>query len=133
VILVDSSVWIDFYRGRVNPESLRLRAMLQNCEDIAVCGTILTEVVSGLPNGDGDRMRKDLLRLPCLATDKVDFVLAADIYRAARHSGKTPGGTADCLIAAVAIRHQAILLHRDRGFTAINKLFPRLKIPVITH
>jgi predicted nucleic acid-binding protein len=49
----------------------------------------------------------------------LDFRAAAQIYRTARRAGRTIGGINDCLIAAIAIRHAANVIHRDAGYDVI--------------
>jgi len=104
LILVDTSVWIDFFRG----------------EDIAICGPVLMEIRQGATS---DRMLREIERLFApllyLPAQRRTYCLASDLYRAARAKGKTIRNAMDCLIAACAIEHRARLLQGDRDYAAI--------------
>lgn len=125
VILVDTSVWIDFFAGRdLKPVQCLERAILDN-EDIALCGIVLTEILQGIADDRSYRRvpqyLEPLIMLPM--TDAV-FIRAADIYRALRKKGTTIRKTNDCLIAATALEYHCHLLHHDRDFAAIAKHLP---------
>jgi predicted nucleic acid-binding protein len=63
--------------------------------------------------------------LPRLALDAdLDFHAAAELSRSARASGRTVRSLVDCLIAAVALRHGATVVHRDRDFDALAAISP---------
>lgn len=120
--LVDTTVWIDFFRGDDTPESKWLQQMLNAGEDICLCGVILTEVLQGIRD-DADYAavidRFDaFLFLPM--HDRT-FVAAAQLYRTLRGKGVTIRNVADCMIAAVAIEHGIPLLHHDRDFDPISE------------
>ncbi|MCU0722166.1 MAG: PIN domain nuclease [Planctomycetes bacterium] len=120
MILVDTSVWIDFFRGTDSPEADLLARAIAGDEDLAICGLILMEILQGI--GDGDqarRTRNALAPLLFLPLPHRAWVLAADLYRAARAGGKTVRNSVDCLVAACAILHGAALLQKDRDFRAI--------------
>lgn len=68
-------------------------------------------------------LRRLLLRFPLLALDTVsDFDAAAHIYRRCRREGVTPRGLIDCLIAAVAHRHDATILAHDAGLARVAEV-----------
>ncbi|WP_232832058.1 PIN domain-containing protein [Nocardiopsis sp. FIRDI 009] len=58
----------------------------------------------------------------------VDFIHSAALYREARAKGKTIRELHDCLIAAVALRTDAVLVHCDRDFDHLAEVFPRLRV-----
>ena len=120
MIIVDTSVWIDFFHGKDSPEVHTLEQILAAGEDICVCGVILTEVLQGIRE-DGDYLEtlsrcESFLFLPM---NQNSFVKAAELYRILRHKGITIRNTVDCMIAAVAIEHDIALLHKDRDFNPI--------------
>lgn len=120
MIIVDTSVWIDFFHGKDLPEVCALERMLAAGEDICVCGVILAEVLQGIRE-DGD-YRATLSRFESflfLPMNQHTFVKAAELYRILRHKGITIRNAVDCMIAAVAIEHDIPLLHKDRDFNAI--------------
>ena len=50
MVLVDTSVWIDFFNSQENPKVIQLKEAISTNEDIAICGVILTEVLQGIKN-----------------------------------------------------------------------------------
>jgi predicted nucleic acid-binding protein len=120
MILVDTSVWIDFFRGVDSWETERLSGALEMNEDIAICGPVLMEIRQGIASDKGvkdiERQLSPLIYLPTL---RKTYCRAADIYRAARAKGKTVRKPIDCLIAACAIENHAGLLQHDRDFATI--------------
>ena len=127
MILVDTSVWVDFFRGAGSPEAAR-EARAVDDEDVCLCGLILTEVLQGIPSGrEHRRVRRLLDALIYLPMERRDYVLAADLYRAARAKGKRIRNTVDCIIAACAISHNVPLLQKDKDFLALAAV-SRLKL-----
>ncbi len=120
MILVDTSVWIDYFRGVDSPEARRLASDIAGDEDVCICGMILTEILQGIKSesqyGTVKRSLEALLYLP-ISRDA--YHLAADIYRAARKRGKTIRNTVDCIIAACAITNNVRLLQKDRDYLTI--------------
>ena len=117
MVLVDSSVWIDFFHGRATPQVDELERLLERGEGVCTCGIVLTEVLQGIRN-DAD-YRRTLARFdvfPCLPMDRRVFLKAAGIYRSLRRRGFTIRRSVDCMIAAVSIEHGIALLHHDRDF-----------------
>lgn len=125
MILVDSSVWIDFFAGKIGPGSDLVRKAIENKEDICVCGVIMTEVLQGIRSDKEfkrvDEILSDLVYLPIT---KDIFIKAAKIYRMLRKQGKTVRSPVDCMIASVCLEHDVRLLHHDRDFEVIGAFFP---------
>jgi hypothetical protein len=123
MILVDTSVWIDFFRGTDSPEAQRLAAAIRDGEDLALCGLILTEILQGIESEEQARKtRKSLAALLYLPMPPRTFVMAADLFRSVRARGKTVRNSIDCLIAACAILHGVALLQRDRDFRTLAEV-----------
>jgi len=118
VIVVDTSVWIDFFRGTVTPAVERFVALVDDDEGIAITDVILTEILQGLRSeGDVRRVERRLAPFEILRLESIDdFRRSAALYRAARRKGITVRRTLDCLIASVCIREQVSLLHADADF-----------------
>jgi predicted nucleic acid-binding protein len=125
VILVDTSVWIDFFAGRDLPHVATLEQLILENEDLALCGIILTEILQGIADDTTHRRVRHYLR-PLLMLPMPDtvFVRAADIYRKLRKTGITIRKSNDCIIAATALEYHGQLLHNDKDFTPIAKHFP---------
>ena len=125
MVLVDTSVWIDFFAGRDLPHVERLGDLINKGEDLCVCGVILAEVLQGIREEREYRKTKAYLEdLIYLDLPRKVYLEAASIYRSLRAGGLTIRNTVDCLIAAACIEHDAILLHNDRDFDAISRRFP---------
>jgi predicted nucleic acid-binding protein len=120
VILVDTSVWIDFFAGRDLPNVAKLEQSILDNEDLALSGIILTEILQGIPDDTTyRRVRLYLGALIMLPMPESVFVRAADIYRKLRKQGITIRKTNDCIIAATALEHRCQLLHNDKDFRPI--------------
>jgi predicted nucleic acid-binding protein len=124
VIVVDTSVWIDFFAGRDLPHISSLERFILDSEDLALCGIILTEILQGIADdASHQRVRHYLRPMLLLPMPETVFVKAADIYRKLRKLGITIRKTNDCIIAATALEYQCQLLHNDRDFSLIAKHF----------
>jgi predicted nucleic acid-binding protein len=125
MILVDTSVWIDFFAGRALPQVQTLEHLLQTDADLALCGVVLTEVLQGIANDKQHQTVKDYLSaLIRLDIHETIWLSAADIYRNLRKQGITIRKTNDCVIAATALHYDCCLLHNDRDFDAIQQHYP---------
>lgn len=123
MILVDSSAWVEYLRRTGTPVHLGVRTALEEKIELAVTDVILMEILAGARDGqDRDRLRRLLYGRTLLAVEgPSDYEQAAELYRACRGHGETPRKLTDCLIAAVAIRHQAQVLHADVDFDVIAR------------
>jgi hypothetical protein len=120
MVLVDTTVWIDFFTGRNEPHAAMLQELIENEEDLSICGVILTEVLQGI-RSDADFAKtkeylNDLIFLPMRQTT---FLRAAEIYRSLRKKGISIRKPVDCMIASVAMEYDIDLLHNDRDFDSI--------------
>ena len=122
MVIVDTTVWVDFFGGKPSAEVQMLERFLTEGKDICICGVILTEVLQGIRE-DTD-YTKTLTRFDSLLfldLDRPTFVKAAQLYRTLRRRGITIRRSFDCMIAAVAIEHNIPLLHTDRDFDPIEE------------
>lgn len=125
MLVVDSSVWIDFFNGQPNPARDVLRRLLHDGETrIVVPDLVLFEVLRGFRNERERRQAEALLlSLAVEATGSVALCLqAVHHYRDLRRSGVTVRSSIDVLVAAFCIENDYLLLHRDRDFTAFETL-----------
>jgi len=120
VILVDSSVWIDYFNGTVNAETDFLDSIL-GVEPVGVGDLILTEVLQGIRSDSEYRKVKSLmLELSVFELlGQRRAVQAADNYRALRKRGLTLRKTNDLIIGTFCIDESLPLLFRDRDFAAM--------------
>ncbi len=130
MILVDTSVWIDFFAGRDLPHVSLLEQCILSGENLALCGIILTEILQGIADDASyDEVRRRLRPLVWLPITEPVFVQAAEIYRGLRKQGITIRKSNDCIIAATAMTHRCRLLHNDCDFSAIARHFPLATLP----
>jgi predicted nucleic acid-binding protein len=122
MILVDTTVWIDFFAARSSDHVVALEDLIRNREDICICGIILTEVLQGIRRDSEFSQTRDLFKnLLFLPMPYPVFLKAAEIYRGLRRKGITLRKTMDCMIASVAIENSIPLLHHDKDFKAIEE------------
>ncbi len=122
MVLVDTTVWIDFFAGRTTPHVDSLNELLRVQPYVCICGIILTEVLQGIRSDAQYRKTKAYLgALNSLSMPETVFVRAAELYRTLRKKGVTIRSPVDCMIASVAIENGIPLLHNDRDFDHIAK------------
>lgn len=120
-MLVDTSVWIDFFNAHDSAEAQLLAELIADGEPIEIPGIVLVEILSGL------RSEAEVARIGHLLeafdelpeADRADCLEATRIFRACRSRGRTIRSTVDCLIAQGCLRHDLTLLTKDRDFRAI--------------
>ena len=117
MILVDSSVWIDYFRGAVNVQTEVLDALLGR-QPLAIGDLILTEVLQGFDDErDFNAARKMLTALEVIELGGEEIAIqAAKNFRALRRLGVTVRKTIDTVIATRCIESGYDLLHNDRDF-----------------
>ena len=121
MILVDTSIWIEVFRGR---RPFDLEANL-DFDGVVTCLPIVQEVLQGFRDERAYRAaREAMFSLPIVESPiGADvYAEAVDLYRNARRRGLTIRSSVDCLIAACAIRHDLELIHRDRDYTALAEI-----------
>ena len=131
MIVVDSSVWIDFLNGRNAAHVRRLRALL-GADEIIVGDLMLCEVLQGL---DGERAAREveaLLRrfeIVSMAGDAI-AIAAARNFRSLRRRGITVRKTVDLLIGTWCIENRTALLHNDGDFHPMARYLGLIEVPV---
>ena len=122
MILVDSSTWIDYFRGTITPQSDMLDMLLRQ-EPLAVGDLILMEVLQGFTDDSGfNEARRVLTSLTVveLGGQKI-AIQAAKNFRLLRNLGVTVRKTIDTVIATKCIENGYHLLHNDRDFDPFAK------------
>lgn len=124
-VLVDTSVWVDHLRGLRTPERDALALHLRS-GDVATTDAVILEVLGGpTREDDADQLARMLSGVEHLRQlSPLDAEAAAALYRACRRAGETPRSMLDCLVAAVAVRHDVPVLHRDRDFDVLARHTP---------
>jgi len=122
MILVDSSVWIDYFNGRTTPQTDLLDDHL-GTEPIVVGDLILTEVLQGFQSdrdfAQAKRLLDSLVFAEMLGRDLA--IMSARNYRILRRKGVTVRKTLDVIIGTFCIAHRLPLLHSDKDFDPIEK------------
>ena len=122
MLIVDSSVWIDFFAGRELPNVRRLDTALLSDEEIGVPDIVRLEILSGVrKDATLRKITANLNALRRVAALDDDWDEAAALYRTCRGHGVTIRGVVDCLIARLAIREGAMLLAHDRDFALMAR------------
>lgn len=128
MIVVDSSVWVDYFNGRATAESDRLDLLLGS-EPVALGDLILLEVLQGFRRESDARRARELLTsltvFPLLDRERAS--VAAERYRVLRRRGITVRKTADVVIASFCISEGHSLLASDRDFDPFTEHFGLLR------
>lgn len=132
MILVDTSVWVDYLNTHPSDEAAYLTLCIAEGRDLVIPGLVLTEILLGARSDAEAARLAGVMSAFDLAPEleRADYEQAAGLHRACRARGRTPRSTVDCLIARLCLKHDYELLARDRDFQAIAKVSPlRLTIP----
>ena len=122
MVLVDTTVWIDFFAGQTLTHIETFESLLEQEEDICICGIILTEVLQGIRKETEFKKTKNLFNsLIFLPMSYSTFLQSAEIYRKLRQKGITIRKSIDCMIASVALENNISLLHNDKDFLPIER------------
>ena len=122
MILVDSSVWADYFNGATTAQTDRLDSLLGR-EPLAIGDLILTEVLQGFASDrDFNQARRMLTSLTIVELGGEEIAIqAARNFRALRRRGITVRKTIDTVIATRCIEDGYALLHNDRDFDPFAK------------
>jgi len=117
VHLVDTSVWIEWLRDTGSAACRAVHQLRADPDSVAVTQPVQLEVRAGTPTAGLARVDRLLGAAVQLDVDpRIDFDVAAGLYRATRTAGRPVRSLMDCLIAAVAMRTGATVVHQDRDF-----------------
>jgi predicted nucleic acid-binding protein len=123
MILVDTSVWIDYFNGRISMQTDKLDKLLATGE-VILGDIILTEILQGFRNDSDYNAAKTALEfLICYPiSNKQIAIKSADNFRYLRKKGITIRKTTDMLIGTFCIENNIPLLHNDKDFLPLEKL-----------
>jgi hypothetical protein len=129
MLLVDSSVWIDIGRA-IASDATRFLDARDEQDELATTGVIVQEVLQGTRTDKHyEAFRHRFWGMLILEPREIStYEIAAQLYRRARAKGFTIRKPNDCLIAALALEHGALLVHNDRDFLALTQVEPALLV-----
>jgi predicted nucleic acid-binding protein len=129
MVLVDTSVWIEYFRPT---RPLALEGLV-DLDDVVTCLPVVQEVLQGFRIETAFRTaREAMLNFPIVESPlRLDVVEeAVGLYRTARQQGLTIRSSVDCLIAVCALRNDLEVLHRDRDYDMLARV-SRLRVRAV--
>jgi len=132
--LVDTSVWIDYFRDRNNAPVRYLVDILENKIPFSITGMIYQEVLQGTASLRDFETLADYFSTQQFVYPKDNFLThheTAKLYFDCRKKGITIRSSVDCLSAQIAIEQKLTILHNDKDFNNIKKIRPKLLL--VTH
>ena len=128
--LVDTSAWIEVFR---RPSAVTLDDIVADRDAIVTCLPIIQEVLQGFDDERAFRVAHTAMyALPCVEAPLPSslFDAAVDLYRHARRAGVTVRSSADCLIAACALRNGLTVVHCDRDYSGLARVVPLRQVDI---
>lgn len=128
MVLVDTSVWIDFFQSPDAETAVALSMLIKDHNRVVLCGIVMQEILQGIRSQkDYELVRERLLKFPFIATNRNTWLLAAEIYRQLRTKGITLPAV-DVTIAAIAIQNDLSLFSRDSHFKVVKQHHADLRL-----
>ena len=127
--LVDTSAWILHFK---KDSDFDLRSVCLP-EDRILCLPVYQEILQGIRTESEFRIIRNLLQAGVFIEDPLTRAVydeAVDLYRLSRKHGFTLRSSVDCIIAACAIRHDVVVVHRDRDYTSLAKISVCRQMPI---
>jgi predicted nucleic acid-binding protein len=133
-VLVDTSVWVDFFNGHPSREAETLAILIREEADLVTCGLIVSEVLQGLRQAKSRvNIERHFREMDWLSPKEPEtYIESADLFRRLRARGITIRSTIDGVIANLAAHHDCLILAKDRDLTLIveSKLLALRSVPV---
>lgn len=129
--LVDTSVWIDYFRDIKNKATEYFSDILDKNISYGISGLIYQEILQGAKSTTDFNKLVVYLNTQYFfhPTDNIlTYQSAAQLYSSCRRQGITLRSSIDCLIAQLAIEHNLILLHNDHDYVRIKQVVPKLAL-----
>ncbi len=132
MIVVDTSAWVELFRGAGSPAHRSLARLLHERRDVAVTEVVTMELLAGAGSPREQRaLRERLAGFPVLPLHGLpDYEAAADLFRTCRRGGETLRELSDCLVAIPAVRAAAPVLHADADFDRLARHTPLEVVPL---
>lgn len=127
MILVDTSVLIEFFRGRETEGGIKLETVIRRNIPFGISSLIYLEVLQGAGSVKEHNLLKTYLSTQHFYNPKDEiesYSAAAKLYMDCRKKGITIRSTIDCLIAVTALEHNLFLLHNDSDYEMMQKVVP---------
>lgn len=120
-VLVDTSVWVDFFNRHPSPQAELLVRLIEDEVDLVTCGVVIAELFQGIRRKESlPELEGHFRDMDCLAPREPDtYFAAALLYRELRARGLTIRSTIDCLIVRLAEENGALVLAKDRDIVRI--------------
>jgi predicted nucleic acid-binding protein len=133
VIIVDTSVLVDLFRGRSTKAVRAFEFLERRSEPFAIPAICCQELLQGARDAKEWKLLIDYLASQIwvgVADDRGSHVAAARIYFDCRRKGLTIRSSMDCMIAQIVIEHDGVLLHDDRDFASISEVTALRCLPI---
>jgi predicted nucleic acid-binding protein len=123
MVTADTTVWIDYFRGTITPQTEWLEREM-NCQRLALLDLVLCEILQGIPDkAKFERVKRQLSKLQILTVGGEQTAIdSARNYQTLRSKGLTVRKTIDCLIATYCLNNGLALLHNDRDFDCFESV-----------
>ena len=120
-VLVDTSVWVDFFNGYSSPEAESLALLIEDEVEVVTCGLVMAEFFQGIRDRKSlNTLRRFFLDMRLLQPQEPEtYFSAAELYRELRARGVSVRSTVDCVIARLAEEAGTLLLAKDRDMKQI--------------
>lgn len=116
MVLVDSSVWVEYLGPRASAVDQKLESLIRPANQAVITGIIFQEILQGIRNQKSYQLTRKLLsRLPLLIAGSETHIKAAEIFRSLSSKGRKPT-TIDVFIASLAIENKIPLFTLDEDF-----------------
>ena len=125
MILIDTSIWIDFLREKENTQTAKFNEILDLKIPFGITGQIYQEVLQGASSEKDFNALKEYFetfRIYSPSHERDSYLRAAEIFFLCQKKGITIRSTADCLIVQIAREHGLKLFHNDKDFDNIAKV-----------
>ena len=119
-VMLDTSVWIDVFKGRTPEMVSRVHDLLVN-DRVVTCGPVLFEILQGLRPAERRRVVPLMGAVPRLGFEEKDWERAGDLAASLRRAGHTLPPV-DVLVSTLCLRHGVPVLSLDEHFGHIPGL-----------
>lgn len=125
MVIVDTSVWIDFLKGRETKQVQKLEELLAEETDIFITGIIFQEILTGIKaKKERGEVRSELEHFVLVNPSLETHIQAAEIFDGCKKKGYAIRSIIDCLIASVALEYDLTVLENDRDYSFISEVYP---------